>query len=197
MIVLALDQAPTITGWAYGGPNGAFKFGTKEFPDCGDNESTLMGEVFDWAVDLGKSIGVTAVFTEQLVIYPDRVHLPSLHKQFAIIHAVAFACGKHGLNVPHYEAPISAWRARFLGMASAPRSITKGGRKSFLKDAAQKACLDRGYLVDSHHAAEAVGILDYGLAELDEKYRWATNATVRRQREKATSEAALARGAMV
>lgn len=193
MLILGLDQSPRGTGWAYGDGSCVPKFGYREFADYQGDESALMDHIFDWLVTFGKSIGVDAVFTEQIIVYPQRIEMQSLHRQFAVYDAIAFACGSRGLRVPHYQADLTTWRMRFIGSRGAPRAAKKG----FLKDAAIRAAADRGWLTDNHHTAEAIGIWDYGLAELDANYEWSTRAHVRRQREKATTELAQAKGAFV
>lgn len=188
MIVCGLDQAPSGTGWAYGDGSGPPRTGYQQFPDYGENESALIDYIFDWLVTFGKSAGIEAVYTEQIVVNPRAINMPVLLKQCAVVCAVASACGKRGLNIPHYQAEIASWRVRFLGVGGAPKGIN-GSRSDWLKNAACKACMQRGLLIDNHHIAEAVGIFDFGLSELDRKYRATSDVLSRRQREKALAPA--------
>lgn len=60
------------------------------------------------------------------------------------------------LGITCRQAPMQAWRKHFLGFST-------GGREA-LKQAAVQACQDRGWAPKDDNAAEALGVLDYGLA---------------------------------
>lgn len=160
-IVCGLDQSPKGTGFCYGDGSGKPAFGYQQFSDFGDAEGLLVGHVHAWAKTFLRSIGAEAVFTEQILVFPKRLHLPSLMKQCAVVNAIGLAA--HELGVHHYQADVSVWRSRFLG--------TTRGSTETLKDMALKMCALRGWLIDNHHVAEACGIWDYGLCELSPKYR--------------------------
>lgn len=193
-LILALDQAPSGSGFGYGDGSGPPNHGYREFSDYGGNESALMDHVFDWVVTFGKSIGAEIVYTEQITprkgkIVPGRggkLRIQSeldtnvLHKQYAVYCAVAFACGKRGLGVPHLEALISDWRKRFLG--------TTAGKTDSLKAMAMAECATRNWYPANHHAAEALGIWDWAMQHHDPVYRHRTNPDHRRAQSRREAE---------
>lgn len=187
MIVLALDQAPRGAGFCYGDGSALPKWGYREFPSFEGNESALMDHVFDWLVTLGKSVGAEVAFTEQIVINARAINTAVLHKQFAVYDAIAFACGKRGLNIDHYEALIAEWRVSFLGIGGAPKHAGKS-RTDYLKDLAMRECAARGWLPGTHHEAEAIGIWDYGLKKLDASYRHRSAFQTRRAQTRRDEE---------
>ena len=183
MIVLGLDQAPSGTGWALGDGSGRPQFGYKAFPDYGNNESKLIGYIIAWLLPFARRCGVSTIFSEQIVIDTKRhANVPVLMKQCAVVSAIATVCCDElkdpetgevvfkGLAIPHYQAEIAAWRKRFIGLGMAPSGFE-------WKTEAIKACADRGWLIDRHDIAEACGVWDYGLAELDRVYRYGPSHT--------------------
>lgn len=164
-VIIGLDQAPSGSGFCYGDGAGVPVWGYREFSDYGDNEAALIAHIRPWARNLLKSTGAGACFTEQIVVNKHHINMPVLMKQCAVVCAIATECGD--LGVDHYEALISEWRAAFLGIGGAP----KHGGGEFLKDLAMKECAQRGFLPQTHHEAEAIGIWSFGLAKLDPAYR--------------------------
>lgn len=174
-LVLGLDQAPSGTGWCYGDGSGPPTFGYRAFGNYADNESRMMDEIFDWLVAFGKSTGADAVCTED-IIRSRRPNEKTLGKQYCVMAAVAFACGKHGLMVPHYEAGVSEWRAWFLGTG-------KGD-----KEMAMMECARRDLYPENHHVAESIGIWSWCLQRLDKSYRARESFQTRRAQGRRDAE---------
>ena len=85
-----------------------------------------------------------------------------------------------------HAVAIQSWRSHFLGVAQAPKGMAKGDvRTNWLKDAAIKKCMERGWLVQYHDEAEALGIMDFALACLDAGYDQKIGPYVRRAELKA------------
>jgi hypothetical protein len=179
MIVLALDQAPSGTGWAWGTASSSPNQGYKQFPDYGNNESALFGYVFKWLRNFAKSIGAEAIYTEQIIIVPKHFHAPTVAKQYAVFAAALAACSEEFLNIPHYEAEVSTWR-HACGILGPD-----------WKQAAIRWATSRGFYTDNHHVAEAIGILHHGLCEHDREYRLRSQAELRRARELKAREGAM------
>jgi hypothetical protein len=161
MVVCGLDQAPRGSGWCYGDGSKTPAFGYREFSDYGQNEGALARHVYDWFTTFAKSAGIQAVYTEQIVIRPHALDVPVVLRQAAVVVAIGFAATDLGID--HYEALIGKWRVHFLRTAK--------GKSETLKDLARVRCAERGWLIDNHHVAEACGIWDWGLCELDRVYR--------------------------
>jgi hypothetical protein len=161
MIVLGMDQAPSGSGYCHGDGSGVPSWGYHEFPNYGDNEASLISHIRAWLTNLVKSSGAQAIVTEQILINKRHTNVPVILKQCAVVCAVATVAGDLGLD--HYQADVSVWRKHFLRSA--------GGSSETLKDLARVRCAERGWLIDNHHVAEACGIWDWGLCELDRVYR--------------------------
>lgn len=94
-------------------------------------------------------------------------------------------CAERGIKCG--QAPIGAWRKRFLGSAVAPKNLVGRMKTEYWKERAVKACVDRNFYVTYHDEAEAIGILDFTLAALDRDYAHRT-APLSRRAESALDE---------
>lgn len=185
MIVLAFDQSPEVTGYAVGDPSGPPAFGSLIHSDYGGNEGLLMSQVYDQVTNLAKSFGAECIFWEQIIIYPERLHLPSLAKQFAVKNAIEMA-GARALHIDVYEAPISKWRPWFLGTDKTPKG-TKD-RTAWFKACAERECTEIGLWPGSHHEAEAVGIWHWAQQEIDADFRFKDGPRHRRAASRRDAE---------
>jgi hypothetical protein len=180
MIVLGIDQAPRNCGFCYGESNSEIvpKWGSQDFQSFGENGVLLCREIRKWVISICEIAKPQAVYCEQIIIRPNHINLPITYQQFAVVAGIEAACDFLGIEC--FMVDIGVWRKRFLGRGGAPKWAVD--RTNWLKDAALKACADRGWLIDNHHAAEAAALWDFGCAHVDIEYRRRTAARVTRQR---------------
>jgi hypothetical protein len=180
MIILAVDQSPRNIGFCHGVADAEAKpsWGVQEFDSFGENGVLLIREVRKWMISKCEIVRPDAVYCEQIVINVNNINLPVTYQQFAVVAGIEAACEFIGCDC--FMVDISKWRRRFLGRGNAPKWTVD--RTNWLKDAACKAALELGWMMDSHHAAEAAGIWDYGCAHQDETYRRKTAARATRAR---------------
>jgi len=164
MIVIGLDQAPNNIGWAYSSDDESARpvWGCRVNGQYGENEAALMRDIKPWLTTFLISCGADAVYFEQILVNVGKFNMRTLHAQFAVTSTIQFACGELGIDC--YDVDVSRWRKRFLGRGNAPKWTAANDRTNWLKDSALRACADRGWLTDNHHAAEALGIMEFGLA---------------------------------
>lgn len=174
MIVAGFDQAPRGTGWCVGDGAGPPERGYIEFGSYGDNEGALMLEVYAWIRAFLQAYRPGAIATEQILFVPATFDAHVVDAQYAVRNAISLAAAQVG--VAHYQADVVVWREHFLELSRAP----KGAPKGWLKDRAKQRCLERGWLIDSHHVAEAAGIWDWLLCTLDRQYRHRSGPARRR-----------------
>lgn len=165
MIVAGFDQAWRGAAWAVGDGSGPPERGYVEFGNYGDNEGALMLEVYAWIKAFIVAYKPIAIATEQILFVPATFDAHVVDGQYAVRNSFSLAAAQAG--VQHYQADITVWREHFLGLSRAPKGVPKG----WLKDRALQACLERGWLCESHHVAEACGIWDWLLSTLDRRYR--------------------------
>lgn len=181
MIVLGLDQAPRFTGFCHGDTASEKPpvWGAHEFENYGENGVLLIRAVRKWMISLCEIVRPEFVYCEQIVF--DFRHINSLitSQQFCVIAGIEAACDFLGMEC--FQIDISKWRKRGLGRGNKPKWAANG-EEPWLKEAAKKACLDLGWLIDDHNAAEAALIWDYGCAHVDPEYRRKTAARVTRVR---------------
>lgn len=177
MIVLGLDQSSTSVGFACGEPGGKPSWGCYEVPDYAGHDGRTFWAIVNWLVEVIKCQGVERVYWEQVHIGVRDTNM--LFKLFSAANAVQAACvdARSGIEIEDRYVTTGEWRAHFLGTAR--------GHRAWFKEAAKRACLDRGWLVDNEHAAEALGIWDYGCTLCDRQYKWASGGRIRRAQAKA------------
>lgn len=180
MIVLAVDQAPRNIGFCYGESDATLRptWGLQEFDSFGENGVLLIREVRRWMISICEIARPAVVYCEQVVINAKHINLPVTYQQFAVVAGIEAACDFIGCDC--FMVDIATWRKRFLGRGNAPKWAVD--RTGWLKDCAKIVCADRGWLIDSHHVAEAAGIWDFEAAHCDIEYRRHTAARVTRQR---------------
>jgi hypothetical protein len=183
MVIVGLDQAPIGIGFAYGEPGGRPTFGYHQNGDYDDNTARLRKHVREWLVNLIKSAGIERIYFEQIIVRKHGLHMPTLHKQFAVVGGIETAAEMLGLIDDCYETMIADWRREFYA-GSRP---TKGqdDESASWKDMARVECARRGWLTDNHNIAEALGIWDFGCACTDKIYKVRAGLTKRRQQSAA------------
>jgi Holliday junction resolvasome RuvABC endonuclease subunit len=183
MNFLGLDQAPRNTGWAASSDEeGArVEFGTIAMSDYGDDDQRMMRDFEFEMRGLITRFRPSFIFFEQIIIDMRHVNLPVTYAQFSLVSVIQFVGMQ--MNIPTEQVLIADWRKRFLGRSNMPKHAGKKGQgREWLKDAAKIECLRRNLLVNNDHEAEAVGILDYGMASKSFDYKWRTKGDVERRR---------------
>lgn len=151
---LALDQAPSRVGFAYGKP-GAGLPGSGKLPLNGEGP---LNQLRDWLRLMIVTKHVILVAYEAPFVGPLTRH-DLLFRMCELPGVIKLVC--FDLMVPCEAVPPPTWRKHFLGFGQAPRGIKKGQRTRIMKDAAMTACNERGWPIASDDEADALGILDY------------------------------------
>ena len=175
---LSLDIAKSATGWAFIASDGsAPSWGTYHTLDW--SKKTSGRELVKWRQWLAETIskfGVNAVAVEEIFINanPRMFDFGGTQAQMMLAAHVIEICETEG--IPFYEINISDWRQSFLGFCRRPKDAGKKD-KLYWKRLACKACANRDWYValEEHDSAEALGIADYSVAQLDPAYRIRTN----------------------
>lgn len=178
MVIAGLDQAPKGIGFAYGEPGSVPVRGWHELPDYGSNTARLRRAVREWALQFLKSIGADRVFFEQVLVRKFGLHMPTLHKQFAVVGGIETAAEMLHLEDDCYEVMIADWRTEFHAGSRPPKNCDE--ESAVWKDMALKECARRNWWTDDHNAAEACGIWDYGCKFADKIYRHRAKVMTRR-----------------
>jgi hypothetical protein len=193
MNFLAFDQAPNHTGWAASSDEEGAKvhFGTLSMSDYGDNDQRMARDLEFEIVGLLKKFQPRYVFFEQIVVKTHKgvpiLNMPVLYAQFTVACTIQVVCMQH--NVECEMILIADWRKRFLGRSNMPKWAGKKGKgRDWLKEAAMIECARRNLLPANDHEAEAIGILDYGIASKSFDYRFRTKGDVERKRLAAARE---------
>lgn len=153
----------------------------------GDDDQRMMRDFEFEFLGLIDKFKPSYIFFEQIIIDQRHVNLPVTYAQFALVSAIQFIAMQK--NIPCEMVIIAQWRKRFLGRSNMPKHAGKrGAGREWLKDAAKIECLRRNLLVNNDHEAEAIGILDYGMASKSFDYKWRTKGDVERRRLAAARE---------
>lgn len=170
--VLAVDQSMTNTGWAHlRKGDRAPTWGVKSLPSWGDEEGKYLWDWFEWLGHKCAELQVTHLVFE--TPFSPHDHDEDLTKKIAQYGLPGMACivqhllGKRGQEIDLTHIPARTWRKDVLGNAEPPKGLVKHQRRKWLKDKALKACFDRGWIIDSDDAAEAVCILLCRCAMID------------------------------
>jgi hypothetical protein len=168
VIILGLDQSSKC-GWCVGdGSDAKPRFGVYHVPDHAGHEGYTIKSLRDWLINFIRSEGVDEVFWEWVYV-PPTIEMNTLFKLVSYANAVQLACAEVG--VPDSYVTAGEWREKWLGRGSAPKHLPKQDRRGWLKQAAIDAAAERGWLVDSDDAAEAIGIWHYGQLLRDKLYQ--------------------------
>lgn len=178
MRILSLDQAPNNIGWAYGStePNMKPQSGVRVNDDFGDDERRMLESLMGWWDQIFFEAAPDLVTCEQIVTAAASFNTIVLHKQFALFAYFQVFCVQQKIDFEMVE--IYEWRKR----ARIPTQRPKWAKhdENWLKDAARVACAERGWLIENHHQAEAMLMLDYALAMHSKEYSHRTGPLLRR-----------------
>ena len=180
LVVLALDLALRRTGWAVGWPG-------MQRPFWGVHDT-----VGDWDGREGAHLHAWRRFLEARF---DEHRVTCIAMELPFIDGKAFNFNgtvavlqmqgialqlAHARGIDAKGVPIPSWRAHWLGQAIAPKHLAQKERTPWLKEQAMRRAADRGWYVQHHDEAEALGIMDFALACLDADYDHKVGPAVRR-----------------
>lgn len=177
-------------GWAVGSVDGsAHDWGVKSLAYPKNQEGKAFKAIRDFMISAHEQYLFERVYYEQTFLpreeRDEHGNLKSREGafadrfvQFGLTAVIMGTCEELGL--PHYQVPIHSWRKRFIGTAKALPGLKGHRATKWFKDQAIAACCKRGWLVDDHNAAEALGILDYALCTCDRSYKVRTDSIFRR-----------------
>ena len=171
MHILALDIA-TKTGWARWNPTAARPvFGV--FVGTGS-----LGEKVEAFRDfiLSKITGekITSLVVEACVPVIGPTSLDVLLHAHGLFAAAEGMAHRHALDFRAVN--VGTWRSHFIGTSQAPKTKPDGSkaspawRRKWLKDRTIAKCRERGWIVESDDAADALGLLDYERSMKDQSY---------------------------
>jgi hypothetical protein len=184
MRALAIDQAPVNSGWAIGAPDmKAPLAGMFRMKSWGDEEGARLVQYQEWLSGLIAEHGITHLFREQLYPIIDARSFETVQAQAKIVGVIELTAARHGL--PLQQVLIADWRRRFLGTTKPFPGLKGDKARQWFKQEAVTACARRGWLVENTDAAEACGILDFGLASIDPRYESLVGPLFRRQQHRA------------
>lgn len=181
LVVLALDISKRRTGWAVGGADWRRPiWGTHEIVgDWARREGHHLHSWREFLIETIERHQVNYIAMERFFIdmrdfdFNGTVPIAQMHGVvIELAEARKIRCG---------DADIKSWRQRFLGTAVAPKGMPADRRRKWWKELAVKACVARNWYVTHDDEAEAIGILDFTLAALDEDYAHRVGPAVRRQ----------------
>lgn len=177
--VFALDPAMRNTGWACGSTDGARPtWGVFQLPSWGTEEGK---HLHSFKKFLDRTI---TDYRPDVLFYEDgfigaqgSISQSSKAQMNGLIWERAYV-----YNVRLFKVPIGSWRKRFLGTTKAPphERVKRDGNRKWLKQKAVEVCSQRGWLVEDDNAAEALGIMDFGLACISTEYAGKTDSIFRR-----------------
>ena len=177
--VLALDIAMHRTGWAVGSADGSPpSWGVFETENWKDNEGENLAAFRNQV--LRKHTFLTHIVIEEVFVdvrNASRFQYNGTHAQMQLQAMALLYC--HDEMITPLTANISDWRMRFLGMNRKPKDFK--GDANYWKTLALKAAADRNWYCEHHDSAEALGIMDFALANLDKEYKLRTNPILNRK----------------
>lgn len=181
---LALDQAPTHSGWAVGSPDSRPPaFGHWRLRPWGTEEGERLVEFEDRMMGLIDRYAVTHVFFEALYPIITPRDFAVRENQAKVVGSIESKCAR--LKIPYCKVIIADWRMRFIGRTKPLPGLKGDAGRQDLKQAAIVACAKRGWYVDNPDAAEACGILNFGLSTLDPTYERRDQPLMRRAQSEA------------
>jgi hypothetical protein len=168
---LAIDGAPSFTGWALGAPDMREPLaGTFEMPPVGARHGKMLVIAHDWLEKILDAYPIIKVTFEtpflakgfNLKTKKSTANPEFFGKASKLVGIFEFLCERRGIACT--EVPATKWRDHFIQCSQAPRTVPVKKRREWLKERAMQECKERGWFVADHNAAEACGILDYTLS---------------------------------
>lgn len=177
---IALDQAPVNTGWAVGSPDsrppvwGHWRL--QSWTD--ETEGLRLNQFEDRLISLIEKYRITHVFYEALYPIITPRDFAVRENQAKVVGAINSIANRRNLKCG--KVIIADWRMRFIGRTKPLPGLKGDAGREDLKRAAMVACVKRGWYCDQPDAAEALGILNFGLSVLDQNYEHRDNPLMRR-----------------
>ncbi len=178
-----IDQSKNGFGWAVGTDeiDDVPRWGVVNLSQAGSNEG-LMYELAAKQVRAMHAMGAQKIFFEK----PIKMRTDSLAGDLITVGipaVILHTC--YLLKIECAWVASDTWRERFIGTKRTPPGLTESrARRQWWKDTAISTCLQRNWLVDDDNAAEALGIMDFGLCTMSRKYQSRTDPIFRRQQGK-------------
>jgi hypothetical protein len=186
--VLAFDLSMRRTGFAYGTPDivdGKAKPGWGVFePSVGDDvEHVTMRRFCELLGTLHDKHKFSHIVWEQIFIdhRPNHLQFNGTRAQFNYEGILLGFCGSN--NIAASQVPISAWRSHAYGICKAPPDHRVNGKAEdgYWKKMATAWAASYGWYVEHHDSAEALAMMNWALAMLDERYASLSGPLFRRQ----------------
>lgn len=115
---------------------------------------------------------ITDVYIEAPFVQPDpaKFDIKTVRLAYGYQAAILMACEKEGIAQERVRLVEPAtWRSYFLGTTRAPKTVSSDKTREWLKKEAVRVCEDRGWMPKSIDSAEAMGIWEYGCAQIEPK----------------------------
>ena len=177
MVVLGIDQSSNF-GWAVG-YRGMAKpvWGVEKLPKPAGREGVTFIHMSDLLNKIITEHDVERVFFEQTFL-PNNDQLGIRYQQIGLMTHIQSVCERAGVR--SMQANIRDWRKRFIGKTKSPPHLKGHHSRQWWKDQSVKSCFERGWVTDDDNAADALGIMDFGLCCVDPRYTQQTDALFRR-----------------
>lgn len=168
--VLSLDISMTRTGWALGGEDwNRPRWGVFETDRWPDRQGENLVALVDWLDSIGDTYALTHLTYEKVFVNanPAKFQWNGTEAQLMMAGTVVQWATRRKLKV--FRIEIDDWRKRFLGLNRRPKDFKKDD--NYWKNLALRVCAqDHNWFCQHHDEAEALGILDYSLANLSPAY---------------------------
>lgn len=169
--VLAVDQSMSHTGWAHMKDGDAKPtWGVRTMPSWKDREGEMLWGWFSWLGELLIEKKASHLFLENTfnpAHHEDLTQKIAQYGQIGMADAACYLIGqRHGTPVTYRVISSGQWRSLFLGAEKAPKGLVGSQKRTWLKDRAIAACLERGWIVDNDNSADALGIMSFGIATI-------------------------------
>lgn len=164
IVALGLDPSMRNTGWAVGWPGMTRpKFGVYEQFNWAHHEGESLWAFADWLIEMFVTYHFTHVFAEQSFLPSGKDRIDIRGAQLSMLYRTAEISARMG--VPFRIVNIDDWRGR-AGIKP-PKGLKGNTRRSWLKGEAIRRCRARGWYTENDNAAEAMLIMEYGIASID------------------------------
>ncbi len=168
-------------------------WGVFEMPNWAGEEGRRLWEWFSWLGHLATEKQISHLFMERPIEvghHEDLTENVAKWGQVGMADAVVYLCGLRGHVVDGATTITSSqWRPPFIGSETPPLGLAKHQRRKWLKDKSVAACHVRGWMVEGNDAADALGILTFGVTTIDPRFAVQQGPLFRRQATQCDNEA--------
>lgn len=187
--VLALDIAPHGVGWAVGKPDiargGRAGWGMFRPEAKPDMEHITLLHFAHFLDDIHRKHKLTHIIWEKIFINPKAFDENTKRLQFNMEGIALVFCAANKVDPSHVT--VASWRTRAYGTSKAPPHfrVNQYQETKFWKETAIAWAARRGWTVDTHDEAEALGVMHYLLHALDPTYAGLTDPIFNRLQNEA------------